>query len=70
MAQHKSTRASTNAGVSVARDAALNRVAAEPGTIEDRLLGKAELADAIDVSRQRSLGQMTRAAQCRVLFGE
>jgi hypothetical protein len=67
--QHKKTRAGANADAGPTRQALLNRDAAEPDTIEDRLMAKAKLADMIDVLNQRSLGQMTREEQCRALFG-
>jgi len=41
-----------------------------PGTIEDRLEAKAAHADRTDHTGQPSLGQMTREARRKALFGE
>ena len=42
---------------------------AQEETIEDRLTAKADLADMMDFTGQRSLGQMTRAERRKLLFG-
>jgi hypothetical protein len=69
MPQHKSKSPSASPGRSTVTKQR-SRITAKEQTIEERLLAKAKVADTIDVTKQRSLGQMTIEEQCRILFGE